>query len=312
MFEDFFSTTKGAGVLGVLLGSLVLVGLGGLVLAGSDRNNASPLMGKIRELQVDILDLKTRERDLERQVREGKEMNDKFLRVEKGLQEEMSNIDKLEARIVEAKAAIAHLESQWERYLMKVRENMVGRMIAKLTLADERVFEEVEIKRVTPLHMTFSHKDGVSRVNVELLPREMLDELRYTEAEKLEWRKKMGEEERLRDLYLQLQQWREMIANCESAIRNHQHRIQMNENEKAGNTPEIRELDARARTERGSERGRDAKKRATALRTRNRDLDNENRDLRQEIPIHREKIAAAKGKIEDIEAKLGSTRRSSK
>lgn len=190
LFPDPFSSYRGPGVLGLLIGGLVLVALVALVRpAWKYIYGESP---PSLEEQVDDSAALLRQKKLE--VLTLREKTD-VAREREHTREELGRLTTAAAKTavtLEAEAGqlndeiAALVKSLGVDYRTAVRKNAIDEEIPKLILLDGQVLKGVTIREVTPLGMLIHHQGRNVHIPWQDLPYDMVVYYRFSEAEAAE------------------------------------------------------------------------------------------------------------------------------
>lgn len=193
-FSDLMSSSKGPGLIGLLLALLVLVGFGTLYTLAFDQNTPT---GK--SIEAVIRDNAKTIATYQAQLDSG----NATLATAPALENISSNlaadiiknqliserVTLREAEVEHALAEIQTLESEWEDYQNQyrghVREKAVGEQIAELKALDGTLYTQVEIRKVTAIGMDIRHLGGFKRIPYAELPLDLQDHFQFDENQML-------------------------------------------------------------------------------------------------------------------------------
>ena len=190
MFDDLFSTSKGPGIIGLLLGVFVLAGFCGLGFAVFDsRLNGDKINKQKNELtrnEQQIVNLEERIAANEQKRKDWKglkkvagELDGVQVRV--GLVQKQR--DELKGKVATAEKDIQEVEAAWEvhkeKYRKEARLKFKGRKYAELKTLEGEVYTDVTVKEATPLELSIMDKEGPKRVKIAVLGQDIKDELQW-------------------------------------------------------------------------------------------------------------------------------------
>lgn len=325
MSDDLFSSSKGPGLIGLLLGLIVLAGFCGLGLAVfDDRFNGDHSNRRQTELKKNAAEIVRLQEQIE-YLQEQKKLMVPYRKVQRDLKEQQDRRSQLASEATTEEAGLEKIRTDWNEYKAQYRTvakaRLVGRVIDQLTTADGRSFTSVKITGVSAHEMTFQHRDGAAKVKLAHLPDDLQDELQYEkdEIEELPLPEKPGDarrrlelQARIRDLNFQIQKTRGYIERVARTIPKYEGTIALNKkkveeyNAEALAESEKAQQDkmAGAPARRAEERAQAAQRKALALQLRNRDLDNKIDELRLDIKTQEGKISAAQREIQELQAEI--------
>lgn len=208
MLDDLFSSTRGPGLVGLLLAFVVLAGFtffGMAVL--DDRFNgdrASALAEKVEEQKGRIVFLEGRSRDLTADLETAEENRN----VRAKLQTLGNRLDTITGRVEEKEDGVASLEGEIDelrtahqdyrqRYRDVVRAKAVGTRIDELKTGSGKVYKDVVIKSIDALGLSFTNQSGPKRIAAADLPADLQDYYQFGEDEAANQRKKEQQAEAL-------------------------------------------------------------------------------------------------------------------
>ena len=205
MFEDFFSSTRGPGVVGMLLAGLVLaafVGFGVLVLDDRFTGGEMSLDAKVAEQADQIAHLEGHAGKLEGKLEAAKEaaeirsevevLTQRVAKVGEAAQEQEASLAGVQERLEDVREK--HREYR-QNYRDVVRAQAVGTKIEALRTEDGKVYENVVIRAVDSLGLSFITESGPKKVPYTELPAEMQDYYQFGEEEAEAQRAKLREDE---------------------------------------------------------------------------------------------------------------------
>ena len=321
MFEDLFSSSKGPGVIGLLLGLFVLAGFCGLGFAVFDgRLNGDFANRRQKEAAVNDSRIEDLEGKIKVYLKSGegwKKANadaEKLKDVQRAIALRKPKIDTLKAAIAEEETKNEEVLDSWETYKEEyrafARARMVGTTFDELTVPG-RTYKKVKVTAVTPLEMKFSHADGVSGVKVALLDEKIKDQLQFSEEKAQEVADEIRKNTKILSATATAAQKvaaiKARISHYNLNIERNDKKIADNDRKKASNTTEAGRMRSRAREHwnkyredraagrpsRADDNARAAEARADALMRANQGLNAASSKLRAENNELRNKIGEA-------------------
>lgn len=203
MMDDMFSSTKGAGIIGMVLALIVFaafIGLGVAVFDGRfNGDNGGSIESKLSQQEAEIAALNGRAGQLEVDL-ETKRKNSTLRTEADVIKERLQRLDdtqaEVEAELTEVKAKVESVQTGKNTYRQSyrdaVRAKAVGTVLGELKTADGRVYQSVKIKRVTALELSFMDETGPKGVPYKDLPPEMQDYYQFGEDEAATVRSERG------------------------------------------------------------------------------------------------------------------------
>lgn len=334
MFDDLFSSSRGPGVIGLLLGIIVLAGFCGLGFAVFDgRLNGDFANKRNQESATNeqrIANLKT-------QIANNNENRESWRKLQqdaKAAEEVRRAVELRKPKVVELKgqvkaeenknvAARAFWENYKEQYRAFARERLVGTEIEKLVTADGKTFENVRVTSVTPYEIKFSHANGATGVKLATLDEKLKDVLQFSEekAEEVaaEIRKNAELLGKTASAARKVAAFKARISHYNLNIERNNKKIAANDRTKLSNTAEAERLREQARLNwvkyredkdagrpsRADDNARNAERQADNLLRANQALNTTRAKLRQEN-------SDLQGKIGDTQREMAQTIREAK
>lgn len=328
MLDDLFSSSKGPGLIGLVLGMIVLAGFCGLGLAVFDgRLNGDFANSRVKESAknketIDSLLAKLKNHEENEEGWKKLQADARKLgQVQRVLKLRKPQVPSLKAEVASEEAANQEVLAKWEAYKERYREfargQLVGEKFDKLVTA-ERTFEKVRVRGVTALELKIAHAEGATGVKLANLDDELRDRLQYSEEKAREVAEKIAEDSEKMGAAAEAA---ERIAALNALISHSNLNIELNEKKilgndrtKLANTAQAEQLEEKARLfdekhrqDRLAGRPSRADDNAEALRVRagnltqdNQRLGADNAKLRSEIGEYREAIAKAEREREDV------------
>jgi hypothetical protein len=185
-FGDLITSSRGPGVIGLLLAMLVLVGFGSLSLMAADDHPDA----KRQPVSVRIALLRSEVMQLREQLKQEETLLDELRRKRSSLDEILSKGLSLRAQtdgarkeIQAAEEEIASLDSEFRSYKKmyreRVRDKAKGMKLGRVETIDGTVFEDVEIRQADRLGLNVRHRDGIRRILYEDLPENLREYFGY-------------------------------------------------------------------------------------------------------------------------------------
>jgi chromosome segregation ATPase len=194
-FSDLLTSSRGPGVIGMLMAMMVLLGFGFLFFLSSDESlqgGGPTLASAIRKNEQSIASYQT-------QIEAGnnrlatipvlKEIADTHRSLQASIKSIEDSIDDRKHALIETKKKIAETEEEFEiyknRYRAFVRNSPDNRDIAKLTTNDGVVYTNVMIRAVNAVGIEIRHSEGHKRIPYENLPEELQDYYQFDKDQKI-------------------------------------------------------------------------------------------------------------------------------
>lgn len=210
MFDDFFSSSKGPGVLGIILGVIVLGGFGALGLAVFDgrlngdfrsdaEKEAASQASAIEGLQGTLKHLEKQRVEADQRAKLVEQLN--------GLQKQLTfhqeNVTRLEGDVKAAQDSITDVEGKFEDYKAAYRKAertaAKGEEFKSLELQNGDVLTDVVVREVNDIGMQVRMRTGSRTIAQKDLPENLRDRFQFTDAltaaalAKVEKREKVAE-----------------------------------------------------------------------------------------------------------------------
>ncbi len=205
MFEDFFSSARGPGVVGMVLAVVVLasfVFFGTMVLDGRFGGEGVSLDVKIEEQADHVAYLEKKIETFEKRISASREASD--IRAEVEVMEQRlapltDEVAKQEIQLADVREGIAEVQEAHrtyrDNYRDVVRAQAVGTRIEELRTESGKVYKGVVIKAVDSLGLSFTTDSGPKKVPYTDLPAELQDLYQFGEEEAEAQRAKLREAE---------------------------------------------------------------------------------------------------------------------
>lgn len=192
MFDDFFSSSKGPGVMGLILGVIVLGGFGALGLAvfdgRLDGSTGSDSATEVASQASAIEGLKGSLEDLKKQrvaADERAKLVEELESLQRKLNLHQDAVTGLEEDLKAAQDGITQEENDWEKYKAAYRKfertSAQGEEIERLELQDGAVLTEVVVRDVNDLGMQVRTRNGSRTISWKELPDDLIDRFQFTE-----------------------------------------------------------------------------------------------------------------------------------
>lgn len=194
MGTDLFTSSRGPGLIGMLLALIVLGGFSLLAFFVFDERfqGGGPTLESVMEDDAEQLD-KLRGQLASGQARLAatkpfKQIADELRMTTTRLAIAEDQRKELETEQDEAGAMLQDLAGQFDRYKSAYRESarasMVGREMDELKTLDGRIYEGVKVTAVDSVRMQVRHRGGIVGLGLETLPPDLQDYLQFDAGEK--------------------------------------------------------------------------------------------------------------------------------
>jgi hypothetical protein len=191
MLGDLFSSSKGPGLIGLLLGLFVPAGFCGLGFAVFDgRLNGEIASRKKKELNQDAQNILLLKDQIVRSdgLMDGRKKRKAYARklgvTKRGIDLRKIRLAEITSEVDGENWKITALKEEKKVYMQHYRkvaaDRMVGRVVTKLTTSDGKIYYNVEITKVSGLEMSFKHKNGVGNVKLAVLEDALQDTLQFS------------------------------------------------------------------------------------------------------------------------------------
>ncbi len=188
------STSRGPGVIGLLMALFVLIGFGLLFMFAFDEGFQggqvtieSEIASQRKELESMHATVVERDKLLE-QAPARKDDADKLRLVKVDSTTLVEKTGRLRGEIEEVSLAIEELEKKWssykDEYRRFVRGRATGEILEQLEARDGTVYKEVTIREVTAIGLQIRHASGFKRLQFEELSDEMQDYYQFDPTQK--------------------------------------------------------------------------------------------------------------------------------
>ncbi|WP_411827740.1 hypothetical protein [Luteolibacter sp. AS25] len=191
-FNDLLSSSKGPGVIGLIMALLVLIGFGLLAtLAFEEDSGGKSLAGIVRQNGLRISNDGERLKSLNaklatipnRQIVADKvrtiSARNKYLDAQFDAQTE--NLELAELRLDELEEHFFDYKNQYRAF---VRDNAEGTELESLETTNGEIYHEVSIRKVTAVGLEMRHRDGLKRIPFEELPAKLQDYYQFDKDQK--------------------------------------------------------------------------------------------------------------------------------
>lgn len=190
LFDDFFSSSRGPGVVGVFLGVVVLGGFGGLGLViFNDRSFGESELTPQEELAMqagridDLANQLDGLKEEQNQVREREKLVEQIAGMQRSLELQRGVVSSLEEKTIAAGEAITAEQNKLEAYKADYRQaeraSAIGEKFDELVLQDGTVYRKVEIRGFTDTKVDLLHAKGLAGVDWEELPASWRDRFQF-------------------------------------------------------------------------------------------------------------------------------------
>lgn len=219
-FGDLITSSRGPGVIGLLLAMLVLVGFGALSLMAIDNHpdqKREPISIRIATLRGETLQLRESLKEAEAaldELRRKAEALDQIRRKSLSLRAQAEATRK---ELDSAKSGLSTLDAEFGQYRKKYRELVRGKAkgmtLGRVEAADGVVYEDVVVREADQIGLNVRHRDGIRRIPYEDLPENLQDYFGYDPEESY-----VAQQEELRQQLAYDQQIREAEANDDKEL----------------------------------------------------------------------------------------------
>ena len=182
VFLNMTTNSRGMLVIGVLVGAFVLAGFSALYSTGSEKamGSGKSIEGQLRDQENEIAlnrdTITERTKQLEEATRR-RALSAEADAAAMTVQENRKRINELEKLIPALQQSIAmgekNAEAEKERYRKQLLGNPSTNVFAELRTDSGKVYREVHLTSIDATSITFSHRDGSSRVLLKDLPAEI-------------------------------------------------------------------------------------------------------------------------------------------
>jgi len=213
-FSDLMSSSRGPGVIGLLMATVVLLGFGCLFMFAYEPN----AQGEGRNIQAIIRDQASEINTLSGQLNDREKLleNESVRRVEsQSFMLTKASMEKNTELIAHARQKVADLngvistnsqefEDYKNAYRQMARSAAKGEALSELKTLDGMTYKNVILKEVTPVGIQISHEDGIKRISFDLLPGALQERFQYDPNQKEEALKKEAAEQAEHDTAVDL------------------------------------------------------------------------------------------------------------
>ncbi|MCP5535296.1 MAG: hypothetical protein H7A51_03565 [Akkermansiaceae bacterium] len=192
MINDLLTSSKGPGVIGLILGLAVLLGFGSLafLVLEDDSGSKKSIYSQIKEKERYILilgDEKSKWQEKSDDYVAKRESAKKVAELQTELKRKQADIVTSTSAVAAAGDKISITQKKFqdykEKYRLTERARAVGEKIASLTIKNGKTYEDVVIRRVSAEGMDIRHKNGGTLIKRTLLPDDMLDRFQYSDSD---------------------------------------------------------------------------------------------------------------------------------
>lgn len=201
MITDLLTSSKGPGVIGLILGLAVLLGFGSLAfLVLEDKSgNKKGINAQIKDKERHLLVLEDNQTKLEEKMDDfaaKRVVAKKVIKVRTELKSKQADITVSTSEVATVVDEISATQEKFEDYKRKYRiserARAVGEEIPSLTIKNGKTYENVVIRRVFEEGIDIRHKNGGTLIKLEFIPDEMLDRFQYSDADSAIAKKNKG------------------------------------------------------------------------------------------------------------------------
>jgi hypothetical protein len=190
LFEDMWSSHRGAGVMGTLIAVGILIALGSLFILVTDERFAGgekTIESQIRDQGKQIENLTDQIASHKAMIVSGQENQGIAEKIESLSKQQSAREQKTavtKTQIEQAAADIASLQRSWEQYKTKyrafIRNKNIGSSYPEIQTQSGRKFTNVTIRKIDDLRVSISHSDGSGTIPWDDLPADMIRLLQFT------------------------------------------------------------------------------------------------------------------------------------
>jgi len=195
-FSDLMSSSRGPGVIGLLMATVVLLGFGCLFMFAYEPN----AQGEGRNIQAIIRDqsneidalrdrLNDRERLLEKESVRRVEAQS-FVLTKASLEKNIELVANARQKVTDLNGAISAKSQEFEdyknTYRQMARSAAKGETLPEIKTLDGMTYKKVILKEVTAVGIQISHEDGIKRIPFDLLPGTLQERFQYDPNQKEE------------------------------------------------------------------------------------------------------------------------------
>ena len=331
MLDDLFSSSKGPGIIGLVLGLMVLAGFCGLGFAVFDGRLNGDLVndqksqhnkneGRIANLKERIVNIETRMESRQKRKADARKLSAAKITME-SRQSRIAELGGEEGELSQWKAKLAAVETDWMDYKAEYRlvaaARMVGTKFESLKTMEGKEYSGVTVTRVDALEMGVSHKNGGGSIKLAVLSAKLQDTLQYDPEIAKIVQAKLEEDAKVLDVAADMKEEYNKITKDRrihvDAIRGLEHKIRNIDRQVSQNKRSVTSLAATARrewtnyssdkaagrggTSRADDRARSAEKRIDQTKSLSSSLKREASQLEGEI-------TATEGKMNKIDKRL--------
>lgn len=192
LFEDMFSSHRGAGVIGTLVAVGVLAVLGALFILvfdedfqGGEQTIESVIRDQAKQTENLVAGIANRKK-LIADAKRYKTSADELASFTRQLQSKKALTDDALARIEVIKESMKKKQAEWDQYIIDYRKaerfQEIGKQYPELVTKSGRVYKAVTIKKIDDLRVSVSHDGGSGSIPWNELPADLIDRLQFTQA----------------------------------------------------------------------------------------------------------------------------------
>lgn len=192
LFEDMFSSHRGAGVIGTLVAVGVLAVLGVLFILvfdedfqGGEQTIESIIRDQAKQTENLAIAIANKEK-LIADAGRYKKTADELTTTARQLQSKKALSEETLSRITAIKESIQKKQAEWDQYVIAYRKaersQEIGKQYPELVTKSGRVYKAVTIKKIDDLRISVSHEGGSGSIPWSELPPELIERLQFTQA----------------------------------------------------------------------------------------------------------------------------------
>jgi len=195
-FSDLMSSSRGPGVIGLLMAMIVLLGFGCLFMfayepnaQGEGRNIQAIIRDQSSEINTLSDQLNAREKLLEKESVRRVEAQS-FALTKASLEKNTQLVANARQKVADLNGAIPAKSQEFEdyknAYRQMARAAAKGEAFPEIKTLDGMTYKNVILKEVTAVGIQISHEDGIKRIPFDLLPGALQERFQYDPNQKEE------------------------------------------------------------------------------------------------------------------------------
>ena len=230
-FSDLMSSSRGPGVIGLLMATIVLLGFGCLFMfayepnaQGEGRNIQAIIRDQSSEINALSDQLNDKERLLEKEsVRRAEAQS--FVLTKASLEKNTELVANGRQKVADLNGVISAKSKEFEdyknAYRQMARSAAKGEALPELKTLDGMTYKKVILREVTAVGIQISHEDGIKRIPFDLLPGALQERFQYDPNQKEEALKREAVEQSEHDTAVDLsnQEFQEQAEKKREAAR---------------------------------------------------------------------------------------------